>query len=96
MWESNRAYPVDMGALAFHTSVLRKQPKPRFSDEWERGYLETNFVELIVDSKAELQPLMSNCTDIYVWHVKTVYPYEGDPISLEDRDPQFKKILPTV
>lgn len=96
MWEVDRAYPVDMGALAFHTSVLRKEPKPRFNNEWDRGYLETKFVGLLVESKDELQPLMNRCTEIYVWHVKTVYPYDGDPVSLKDRDPEYDKILPTV
>jgi Glycosyltransferase family 43 len=88
-----------MGGLSFHTSVLFTKQKPRFSLQWELGFLETKFLQLILSSKSELEPLMDDCRAIFVWHVTTKYPYEdkhGTPKSMQTEDSLHLKILPSV
>ena len=90
---------VDMGSLSFHTSVLLTERRPRFSHEWGLGYLETKFLELFINSKEELEPLMNNCQSMYVYHVKTEYPYwktHQVPISMEKQDSLHSKIVASV
>jgi hypothetical protein len=66
-----RMFDMDMGGYAFST-ILINQYQPRFSYLWLRGFLETTFVQLLnISSVHQFQPLMHNCTALYVWHVKT-------------------------
>ena len=80
-WFGGRKFPIDMGGLAFHKSILSEK-HPRFSNKYP-SELETRFVEQIVDRIADLKPMNENCTKVYVWHVKTNIPdgtlhVEGD------------------
>ncbi|KAI2508957.1 glycosyltransferase [Fragilaria crotonensis] len=98
-WIGGRQFPVDMGSLSFHTSVLLTEKRPRFAHDWGLGYLETRFLELLISSKHELEPLMNNCQRMYVYHVKTEYPYWKSrqvPISMEKQDNLHSKIFPAV
>lgn len=92
-WEGGRLYPVDMAGLVFTTKILKGK---RFSTDWSLGYLETKLLQKMIGSKSELEPLMDNCTCIYVWHVKTKYPYDEGPYNMDDIDPEASRIFPTV
>lgn len=59
-----------MAGFSFTTSVF-KEFTPRFSSKWPGGYLETKFLELIVENKVDLEPLAGNCSRVLAWHVKT-------------------------
>ena len=80
-----RKFPIDMGGFAVHTSVI-KSIKPRF--QGRSGHAETEFLEQLVDSVTELEPLNLNCTRIYSWHVKT----GGMIINRVNEDPDFEQI----
>jgi len=84
-WPPTRKFPMDMGGLAIHTSIV-KAKKPRFTGR--RGELETKFLELVADNLAELEPLNQNCTRIYSWHVKT----GGTKDNRVKNDPAFDEI----
>ncbi|KAI2507310.1 glycosyltransferase [Fragilaria crotonensis] len=98
-WVSDRKYPVDMASLSFHTSVLLTEQRPRFSHEWDLGYLETKFLQLLISEMEEMEPLMSNCQRMFVFHVTTEYPYwktRQVPISMEKQDNLHSKITASV
>ena len=65
-----RKFKLDMGGMAFSTAVL-KEKKPRFDPAWQPGYLEPEFMDLLVDSVEELEPLGGDCRKVLLWHVKT-------------------------
>lgn len=90
---------IDMASLSFHTSVLLTEQRPRFSHEWDLGYLETKFLQLLISEKEEMEPLMSNCQRMFVFHVTTEYPYwktRQVPISMEKQDNLHSKITASV
>lgn len=84
-WGQSRRFPIDMGQLAIHTTVIEEK-SPRFSPKADKGHLETSFVSQMVPSISTLEPLAENCTVIYAWHVKTqpryqdLAPLGGDPL----------------
>ena len=73
-----RKYPMDMAGFAFHTSILQEK-HPRFEHSWTKGFLESNFLDLLIEDLGELEPLCNNCTSIYTWHVKTDSVYTDAP-----------------
>ncbi|KAJ3112765.1 Galactosylgalactosylxylosylprotein 3-beta-glucuronosyltransferase 2 [Physocladia obscura] len=76
-WAAGRKFSMDMGGFAVHSRVLslvpedKVRPLPRFRSSVRKGFLETDFIEQIVDHVGQLEPLMDNCTRFYVWHVQT-------------------------
>ncbi|KAJ3141400.1 hypothetical protein HK100_007230 [Physocladia obscura] len=69
-WVGGRMYAIDMAGFATHSSLIIEK-QPRFRNDWGVGQLETRFIGQLVGNLTDLQPLMENCTRIYVWHVKT-------------------------
>ncbi|KAJ3353286.1 Palmitoyltransferase Hip14 [Entophlyctis luteolus] len=69
-WVAHRKFAIDMGGFAVHTRMIASK-KPRFRNDWTIGQLENKFIQQLAHSLDELQPLMENCTRIFVWHVKT-------------------------
>ena len=61
-----RKYPVDMAAVAFHSSILDEIRGELFSYT-ERGG-ETEFLESFVQSTEEFELLCDDCSQCYVWH----------------------------
>lgn len=90
-WAGDRTFPLDMAGFAFHTRAIFAR-KPRFRNDWPMGFLETRFVEQLVSHMSQLQPLNNNCTDIFVWHVKTSGPNANRVYS----DPKFETLRTLV
>jgi len=68
-WDSEwkeRRFPVDMGAFAFHSDIL-KELQPPFFDFYGAGG-ETEFLEKFVRFDGEFEILCNNCEECYVWH----------------------------
>ena len=88
-WEAGRKrkFQADMAGFAFHSNLVL-QRKPRFRFDWPKGYLETGFLEQIVESVADMEPLGDNCTKTYVWHTQT----KGASLSSNLTDPDMKDI----
>ena len=86
----SRKFPIDMGAFAVHTSILRER-KPRFRFEC-CGKLETLFLEQIAENLSDLEPLNDNCTKFYSWHLKT----GGIQTGVVGGDPDFNEIKKLV
>ena len=70
VWGDHRKYPLDMAQMVISTSVIQER-SPRFKDSVPMGFLETTFVEQVIDRVSDLEPLANNCTSVYIWHVKT-------------------------
>jgi beta-1,3-glucuronyltransferase len=86
-WQGGRKFPMDMGGWGFHSHVI-KMRKPRFRNEVTPGFLEEDFMKQVANSTSELQPLNSNCTRVYTWHVKT----GGVTTAKVTSDPDFEKL----
>ncbi|KNC82465.1 hypothetical protein SARC_05257 [Sphaeroforma arctica JP610] len=71
-WHPERTYPTDMASFAFHSSLLHTGRVPQFSHEWRQGFLESGFLEQLLDSPEDLEPRGDNCTKILVWHTRTM------------------------
>jgi len=78
---TRRKYPVDMAGLAYHSSLLWSSSSKNgdnrpatFSHDWSNGQQETRFLQQLVDSVQELEPLAYNCTHFFVWHLSTTQP----------------------
>jgi Glycosyltransferase family 43 len=94
-WPGNRTYQIDMAGFSFHTRLLAER-KPRFRNDWSRGFLETNFIHQLISSPQELEPL-DNCTRLYSWHVRTMA--AGPNVDKPQRvgaDPEYQKVVPAV
>lgn len=87
-WSGGRKFQMDMASFAFHSDLVL-QRKPRFPSDCRKGHLETKFLEQLVESVVDLEPLCNNCTKIYVWHVKT----KSASLSSVPNDPDKEKIL---
>jgi hypothetical protein len=86
---------MDMAGFAFHSDLLRKK-MPLFRNDWPRGFLETNFINQLIDSPDKLEPL-DNCSRLYSWHVRTTVwgPNVNKPQRV-GRDPDYQKVVPNV
>lgn len=70
-WKPQRKYPVDMAGFAVSLQALHRAGRVRFSNQLRIGYQETHFLDQILDSPAQLEPLANRCTDVLVWHTRT-------------------------
>jgi Glycosyltransferase family 43 len=94
-YQYNRTYAMDMAGFCFHSRVLAER-RPRFRNDSSRGFWETDFIGQLVDSPAELEPL-DNCTRLYSWHVRTsAGGVDVNKPGRVGRDPEYKKVLPSV
>lgn len=93
-----RKYKIDMGSIAFTTTLLRKK-KARFHFGWKHGHLESEFTNSLISGLDEIEPLASNCNAVYVWHVKTKYetiPQHRLYHVNEENAEQFKKMTALI
>lgn len=68
-WFENRKFPVDMAGFAVHTDlVLRHRPFMPF----KAGHEEDLFLRAVDLRAEEIEPLAADCTEVLVWHTKTV------------------------
>lgn len=69
-WFAGRKFPVDMAGFA--VSVDFVTVRTNASMPYWAGYEEDVFLQTLGVDLADLEPLASQCTEVLVWHTKTV------------------------
>ena len=77
-WFANRKFPIDMAGFAANVNFIASHPHQ--SMPYKVGYEEDYFLQSLNVSFNDLEPRSECCTQVYVWHTKTV----------------SKKVLPSV
>lgn len=65
-----RVFAMDMAGFAVSVQLLKEFPNATM--EHKLGYLEDSFLRTLNVSLADLEPKAKNCTEVLVWHTKTV------------------------
>ena len=77
-WRPDRPFPIDMASFAINCKELINHPDLRFDATAQRGFLESAFLQLIIDDKSMMEPYDYNNCDgkpcVKVWHTKTQEP----------------------
>ena len=72
-WFAQRKFPVDMAGFALNVKFLKKRnPAADSAMPYKAGYEEDLFLQSLNLSLSEIEPLAKNCSEILVWHTKTV------------------------
>jgi len=72
-WFAQRKFPVDMAGFAVNVEFLRKRnPKADVAMPYKAGYEEDFFLQNLHIKLEDIEPMASDCTEILVWHTKTV------------------------
>ena len=72
-WFASRQYPVDMAGFAINTEFLRKRnPSADTAMPYKAGYEEDLFLQSLNLTLDEIEPLAAGCSEVLVWHTKTV------------------------
>ena len=95
-WFAQRKFPVDMAGFAVNLGFLRQRnPRADKAMPYKAGYEEDMFLQKLDLELVDIEPLASNCTEVMVWHTKTVK--EKMPILLhevkEDHPSNLVKLL---
>ena len=69
-WFASRMFPVDMAGFAINVNFLASRTQA--SMPFWAGYEEDVFIQTLDIKLDELEPLANECTEILVWHTKTV------------------------
>ena len=85
-WFAQRKFPVDMAGFAINLRFLRKRnPRAATAMPYKAGYEEDLFLQSLNLTLGDIEPLASDCTEILVWHTKTVKD-RVTKISLDNED----------
>ena len=72
-WFAQRKFPVDMAGFAINIKFMRQRnPQADASMPYKAGYEEDMFLQSLNITLDDIEPLANNCTEILVWHTKTV------------------------
>ena len=72
-WFAGRKYPVDMAGFAINIQFLRKRnPSADTAMPYKAGYEEDLFLQSLNLTLEEIEPLAGDCSEVLVWHTKTV------------------------
>ncbi|XP_065576468.1 galactosylgalactosylxylosylprotein 3-beta-glucuronosyltransferase S-like [Artemia franciscana] len=77
-WIVDRLFPVDMAGFAVSVRLIRDHPEANIP--YVAGYEEDRFIQSLDVTYKDLEPKASNCTEIFVWHTKTV---QVNPVDLK-------------
>ena len=69
-WFASRKFPVDMAGFAVNVEFLRSR-KDASMPFWA-GYEEDAFIQTLDIGLDDLEPLADDCSQVLVWHTKTV------------------------
>ena len=69
-WFANRKFPIDMAGFAANVDFLASHPHQ--SMPYKVGYEEDYFLQSLNVSFGDFEPKSECCTNVYVWHTKTV------------------------
>ena len=85
-WFAQRKFPVDMAGFAINLQFLRKRnPRAATAMPYKAGYEEDLFLQSLNLTLGDIEPLASDCTEILVWHTKTLKD-KVTRISLDNED----------
>ena len=72
-WFAQRKFPVDMAGFAINIDFMRERnPRADTAMPYKAGYEEDLFLQSLNLTLGDIEPLASDCTEILVWHTKTV------------------------
>jgi len=72
-WFAQRKFPVDMAGFAINSEFLRKRnSKADLAMPYKAGYEEDLFLQNLHINLEDIEPMASDCTEVLVWHTKTV------------------------
>jgi len=96
-WFAQRKFPVDMAGFAINIEFMRKRnPKADIAMPYKAGYEEDFFLQNLHIKLEDIEPMANQCTEILVWHTKTVKGKKAN-LLLEEDDNEFpsnlKKLL---
>lgn len=74
VWSPQRPYPVDMAGFAINVHLLLNHPDASFSYDVPRGFQESHILSQLISGWSQLEPKAANCTQVLVWHTRTVKP----------------------
>lgn len=69
-WIAGRKFPVDMAGFAVNIEFLLT--KPNVTMPFVVGYEEDGFLKSLKITVNDIEPKAKNCTEVLVWHTKTV------------------------
>ena len=69
-WFASRVFPVDMAGFAVNVNFLSHRPNA--SMPFWAGYEEDVFLQSLDVRLIDLEPLANDCSEVLVWHTKTV------------------------
>ena len=72
-WFAGRQFPVDMAGFAINVQFLRKRnPSADTAMPYKAGYEEDLFLQSLNLTLEEIEPLAGDCSEVLVWHTKTL------------------------
>lgn len=74
VWSPKRPYPIDMAGFAISVDLILDHPGASFSYDVPRGYQESHIISQLISGWTDLEPKAANCTQVLVWHTRTVKP----------------------
>jgi len=99
-WFAQRKFPVDMAGFAINIDFMRKRnPKADVAMPYKAGYEEDFFLQNLHIKLEDIEPMANQCTEILVWHTKTVKGKKANLLLEEDENEfhsNLKKLLKFV
>merc|ERR1719350_2123543 len=72
-WFAQRKFPVDMAGFAVSLPFLKtRNAKAHQAMPYKAGYEEDMFLQNLSIQLEDIEPLAAGCTEVLVWHTKTV------------------------
>uniref|UniRef100_A0A6A7G3L8 Galactosylgalactosylxylosylprotein 3-beta-glucuronosyltransferase n=2 Tax=Hirondellea gigas TaxID=1518452 RepID=A0A6A7G3L8_9CRUS len=82
-WKASRKFPTDMAGFAVSVALLITKTDAEFSHDSKIGYLETDFLSKLVETK-DLEPRANCCTKVLVWHMNAKKPLLKEEMKLRE------------
>lgn len=83
VWKPDRPYPIDMAGFAVSLRLIIEKEDAVFTYQVPRGYQESHLLSQVIESREDLEPKASSCTQVLVWHTRTEKPKVGGERRLE-------------
>jgi beta-1,3-glucuronyltransferase len=92
-WFAQRKFPVDMAGFAINVEFLRaRNPKADVAMPYKAGYEEDFFLQNLHIKLDDIEPMAEGCTQVLVWHTKTVKDKKAN-LKLEEEESNLAKLL---
>ena len=70
-WYGGRKFAIDMAGFAINLRLVHENPSANFYFRFEKGYLESMFLDGLGIQMKDLEPVAENQTEVLVWHTQT-------------------------